>query len=186
LVEVPTLPESLRELYIGRCDSLVEVPTLPASLRELKIYHCRSLESVVVRKQEKSCSSEPMPPLPIPNLSVLIWECGNLQSLLVQLDCTNLRIDGCASLTSLDYGDKLRSLERLTLYRCSSLESIPDVPQAYSSLTYLEIRGCPRLEALPPCLKQRLNDIMYRHLDDRYYTGNELLFLCLLVFFLLF
>jgi hypothetical protein len=171
LGEVPTLPESLRELYIRKCDSLVEVPTLPASLKQLHIHLCRSLESVVVRKEEKSCSSEPMPPLPIPNLSLFI-ECANLRSLLVQLDCTDLGIYGCASLTSLDYGDKLRSLENLILVRCFSLESIPDVPQAYSSLTYLEILECHRLNVLPPCLKQRLNDIKDKDLDDRY-TGNE-------------
>jgi hypothetical protein len=103
------LPPRLESLFLQGCESLVEVPTLPASLKELEIDHCRSLESVVVRKEEKSCSSEPMPPLPIPNLSLFIDECANLRSLLVQLDCTNLRIDGCASLTSLDYGDKLRS-----------------------------------------------------------------------------
>jgi hypothetical protein len=53
--------------------------------------------------------------------------------------------------------------------------------QAYSSLRDLAILGCPSLEVLPPCLKQRLNDIKDKDLDARY-TGNELMFLRVLCF----
>jgi hypothetical protein len=170
------LPPHLESLRLWFCNSLVEVPTLPASLRKLQIEDCDKLESVLVRKQEKSAPlqgscSEPMHP---PNLSLKITGCHNLLSLSVQLDCTDLQIVECRRLKSLD-GD-LPSLEHLILDNCHSLESIPDVPQAYFSLRDLTIRRCPRLELLPPYLKQRLNHIKDKDLDDRY-TGNELLFL---------
>jgi hypothetical protein len=177
------LPPCLESLHLSGCDSLVEVPTLSSSLRELYIYKCNKLESVIVRKQENSaplqgsCSK----PMPLPNLSLIINECDSLLSLSVKLDCTSLHISFCGSLKSPD-GD-LASLERLYLYGCGSLESIPDVPEAYSSMGDLTILQCHRLlVALPPCLKQQLNDIQDKYLDDPYTGNNELFFLRLLFY----
>jgi hypothetical protein len=159
LFEIPTLPASLSELQIERCTCLEEIPTLPASLGKLIIKGCRSLESVLVRKQENN----------LPNLSLYIIECRYLRSLSVQLDCTSLYISFCGRIESL-YGD-MASVECLKLWYCYSLESIPDAPEAYSSLTYLRIRDCHSLKVLPPCLTQRLNGIKDKALDD-HYTGN--------------
>ncbi|TVU04415.1 hypothetical protein EJB05_50019, partial [Eragrostis curvula] len=167
--EQSVLPPRLESLELRWCASLVEVPALPASLRELDIFACGKLESVVLRKQQNtrlgsgdgvlrqeksapipagSCSeSAATPNVPeisdcSPAITTELWihDCSNLQSLSVQLDCTGLFIVGCDRLKSLD---DLPSLERLTLWVCKSLESIPSGPQAYSSLRYLSIESCP-------------------------------------------
>ncbi|GJM94355.1 hypothetical protein PR202_ga10995 [Eleusine coracana subsp. coracana] len=179
LVEVPALPASLRELWICRCDKLESAIVR----KQQSITRLGSGDYVLIRQEESaplqgSCSeavavpidmssSNLSPPVSLRRLTII--GCNNLQSLLVQLDCTELRILRCPRLKSLNDDGHLRSLQHLNLEDRESLESIPAGPhQAYSSLRYLEIRSCPRLKVLPPCLKQRLNDIEETHLDARY------------------
>jgi hypothetical protein len=170
----------LETLVLKDCDSFVEVPTLPASLRKLVINGCEKLEYVIVRKEQNitrdgvvirsaSCS-EPMSSSNLSLKELNIWQCHNIQSLSVQLDVTKLDISWCGRLKSLNDLPSLQ-LEHLELWDCKSLESIPDGPQAYSSLRYLSIEDCPHLKELPRCLKHRLNDIEHPDLDDCY-TGN--------------
>ncbi|KAK3137712.1 hypothetical protein QOZ80_5BG0456180 [Eleusine coracana subsp. coracana] len=83
------------------------------------------------------------------------------------------KLKSSLQLKSLDDDRLITSLEHLDLHECKSLESIPDGPQAYSSLRYLKIRSCLRLKVLPQCLTQRLNDIEETRLDARY-TGPKL------------
>ncbi|RCV09762.1 hypothetical protein SETIT_2G055400v2 [Setaria italica] len=119
----------LESLEIENCESLVEVPILPASLKTLCIF------VAVVR----------------------ISGCDNLQSLSgQQLDAVQeLRIDSCSRLESLEpcLGD-LRLLEELKLYGCRRLVSLPDGPQAYSSLRFLQIKNCDGIKLLPPRLHE--------------------------------
>uniref|UniRef100_K3ZVP5 Uncharacterized protein n=1 Tax=Setaria italica TaxID=4555 RepID=K3ZVP5_SETIT len=87
----------------------------------------------------------------------LISGCDNLQSLSgQQLDAVQeLRIDSCSRLESLEpcLGD-LRLLEELKLYGCRRLVSLPDGPQAYSSLRFLQIKNCDGIKLLPPRLHE--------------------------------
>ncbi|GJN36309.1 hypothetical protein PR202_gb25156 [Eleusine coracana subsp. coracana] len=188
---------ALRKLRIEWCNKLTgrtqdasDQCTLLPRLESLELL-CRVLlrlgsgDYVLIRQEESArCSEAVAVPLPIDmsssNLSLpvslhklTIGLCANLQSLSVHLDCTELLcILRCPRLKSLNDDGHLTSLEHLRLQDCESLESIPAGPhQAYSSLRYLEIKSCPRLKLLPPCLKQRLNDIEETDLDACY-TGN--------------
>uniref|UniRef100_K3ZQ21 Uncharacterized protein n=1 Tax=Setaria italica TaxID=4555 RepID=K3ZQ21_SETIT len=77
-----------------------------------------------------------------------------------------LRICGCGKFQSLS-GD-LRLLEELKLYHCERLVSLPDGPQAYSSLRVLRIENCDGIKLLPPSLQSRLGYLEEKDLDARY------------------
>ncbi|KAG2640341.1 hypothetical protein PVAP13_2KG086464 [Panicum virgatum] len=125
-------------------------------LESLDIWHCYGLSEVAN--------------LP-PSIKTLgIYYCGNLQSLSGQLgDIQKLTIDSCRQLESLDSClGELRSLEELELYGCKSLVSLPDGPQAYSSLRVLWITHCDGVKSLPPSLQSRLGCLEEKVLDARY------------------
>jgi len=125
-------------------------------LESLDIWHCYGLSEVAN--------------LP-PSIKTLgIYYCGNLQSLSGQLgDIQKLTIDSCRRLESLDSClGELRSLEELELYGCKSLVSLPDGPQAYSSLRVLGIEHCDGVKSLPPSLQSRLGLLEQKDLDARY------------------
>jgi len=103
-------------------------------LERLSIGSCNGLSEVVN--------------LPPSVKTLLIYGCGNLQSLSGQLE--------------------LRSLEVLRLSNCKSLVSLPDGPQAYSSLRVLRITHCDGVKSLPPSLQSRLGCLEHEVLDARY------------------
>ncbi|PUZ68672.1 hypothetical protein GQ55_2G047800 [Panicum hallii var. hallii] len=106
-----------------------------------------------------------------PSIKILdIWRCGNLQSLSGKLDVVQkLNIWFCGRLESLESCvGELRSLEELSLDGCRSLVSLPDGPQAYSSLRVLQIQDCDGIKLLPRSLRSRLDCLEEKHLDARY------------------
>ncbi|PUZ68662.1 hypothetical protein GQ55_2G046900 [Panicum hallii var. hallii] len=106
-----------------------------------------------------------------PSIKILdIDSCGNLQSLSGKLDVIQkLYITLGSRLESLESCvGELRSLEELSLLRCRRLVSLPDGPQAYSSLRLLEIRGCDGIKLLPRSLRSRLDCLEEKHLDACY------------------
>jgi hypothetical protein len=106
-----------------------------------------------------------------PSIKTLgIRECRNLQSVSGQLDdIQKLTIGNCCSLESLEpcLGD-IRSLEDLKLYGCGRLVSLPDGPQAYSSLRVIWIKDCDGIKLLPPSLQSRLGYLEEKDLDARF------------------
>jgi hypothetical protein len=130
-------------------------------LESLDIYHCDGLSEVL--------------DLP-PSIKTLeIYRCSNLQALSGQLDAVQkLSTEDC-SLKSLEsLLGELALLEELYLYGCKSLVSLPNGPQAYSSLRRLTIKSCPGVKLLPQSLQQRLGDLKDedKELDAHYYQGN--------------
>ncbi|CAN6181483.1 unnamed protein product [Urochloa humidicola] len=169
LVELPTLPASLKTLSIDRCDKVETLDIRPRLVSEegverpdvlklsfLSIGHCNSLSEIAN-----------LPPS-IKNLD--IGGCHNLQSLSGQLDAVQkLAIQSCSRLKSLESCFReLRSLEELNLSGCKSLVSLPDRPQAYSSLRVLVIKYCDGTKFLPPSLTSRLVYLEEKELDGRY------------------
>ncbi|KAF8732119.1 hypothetical protein HU200_016083 [Digitaria exilis] len=198
-LERGALRPRLESLLIDACASLVEVPSLPVSLKTLDIDSCESLKSIIFSQQEapravpnlsstahhsflpclesltvRSCDGlSEVANLP-PSINTLeIYECGNLLSLSGLLDALQeLTIDSCSRLESLGSClGKLRSLEELNLFYCKNLVSLLDRPQTYSSLRVLRIKYCDGIKLLPPSLQSRLDDLEEKDLDA-YLEGN--------------
>ncbi|KAB1224839.1 putative disease resistance RPP13-like protein 1 [Morella rubra] len=151
------LHSSLEKLELIDCDSLksVSLGFLP-KLYKILIQGCRNLESITVPEQHEddgtmnfnSCLQE----LRIKGCSSLVsLPRGGLRSALKILeieDCMKLELP-----TPLDYS----FLERLQLYKCDSIRSVP--LDLLSSLSRISIIGCTNLESLTVS-EQNLRDLM--------------------------
>ncbi|XP_039793615.1 disease resistance protein TAO1-like, partial [Panicum virgatum] len=131
--------------------------------------HCflPCLESLEIRSCDGLSEFANLPP----SIKTLdIKNCGNLQSLSGQLGAVQkISISSCSRLESLESClGELRSLEELDLFRCQSLVSLPDGPQAYSSLRHLFIRRCDGIKFLPRSLQSRLDGLELKILDAGY------------------
>uniref|UniRef100_A0ACD5ZD83 Uncharacterized protein n=1 Tax=Avena sativa TaxID=4498 RepID=A0ACD5ZD83_AVESA len=179
----------LESLKIDSCKILVEVFSVPASLRIMEICSCSKLESIPGMRLEQmqsewashrwsfSIPKVSMPPSStgpvVEHLEVLKLEyCDSFRGFLhLPSSLKELSISFCDGLVSLKSPcGGLPSLERLFLMRCSNLSSIPDGPQSYSSLWDVCIRWCPHLRTLPASLQQQLGNIRKEdiHAPDYY------------------
>jgi hypothetical protein len=128
------------------------------------------LESLIIQSCDHLSEVANLPP----SIKFLeIYSCGNLQSLSGKLDVVQkLTIRFCGRLKSLESCvGELWSLEDLRLDCCESLVSLPDGPQAYSSLRVLDIQDCGGIKLLPRSLRSHLDCLEEKHLDARY-EGN--------------
>nr|AMT84569.1 powder mildew resistance-like protein [Triticum monococcum] len=194
--ELPSSPMNqfcpcLEDLTLIRCESLPAVLNLPASLKTLGIDGCSSIQVLScqlggLQKPEvtTSISRSPIMPEPAaaaatrehllpPHLeSLVIWDCAGMLGGTLCLPAPLKRLDiiGNSGLTSLEClsGERPPSLEALYLERCGTLAFLPNEPQVYRSLLFLEIRGCPTIKKLPRCLQQQLGSINYKRLDACY------------------
>ncbi|VAH00307.1 unnamed protein product [Triticum turgidum subsp. durum] len=181
----------LEELRLFQCGSLPAVLNLPPTLKYIRIASCSSIQVLScqpggLQKPEAttSRSRSPIMPQPLaaatapaarehllpPHLeSIAILNCAGMLGgpLRLPAPLKELCIYGNSGLTSLECmsGEHPPSLEYLDLERCSTLASLPNEPQVYRSLWYLEITGCPAIKKLPRCLQQQLGSIGSKVLD---------------------
>ncbi|VAH00317.1 unnamed protein product [Triticum turgidum subsp. durum] len=184
----------LEELRLFQCGSLPAVLNLPPTLKYIRIASCSSIQVLScqpggLQKPEAttSRSRSPIMPQPLaaatapaarehllpPHLeSIAILNCAGMLGgpLRLPAPLKELCIYGNSGLTSLECmsGEHPPSLEYLDLERCSTLASLPNEPQVYRSLWYLEITGCPAIKKLPRCLQQQLGSIGSKVLDACY------------------
>ncbi|KAF6992740.1 hypothetical protein CFC21_009702 [Triticum aestivum] len=104
--------------------------------------------------------------------SLAIVDCAGMLGGTLRLPAPlkRLCIIGNSGLTSLEFlsGEHPTSLEFLDLENCSTLAFLPNEPQVYRSLWYLEIRICPAIKKLLRCLQQQLGSIKQKRLDACY------------------
>ncbi|KAM3399378.1 hypothetical protein ACQJBY_004652 [Aegilops geniculata] len=190
--ELPSSPVNhfcprLEELSLTGCGSLPAVLNLPPSLKTIFIRSCNSIQVLScqlggLQKPEATTSRSRSPIMPEPpaataptarehllppHLETLsIRDCaGKLGGTLhLPAPLKELRIIGNSGLTSLEClsGEHPPSLEHLDLRRCSTLASLPNEPQVYSSLWELDIIGCAAIKKLPRCLQEQLSSIDFK------------------------
>ncbi|XP_071684882.1 putative disease resistance protein RGA4 [Lolium perenne] len=141
----------LESLKIFGCASMVEVLKLPASLRVLTIIDCNKLTSIYSRRLQQGQSTSSILQGPSPVYSEVSSSSASART---------------TSLAGVPY--LLPSLVLLRINDCKTLSSLPNGPQAYSSLQRLVITECPSLKRLPACLQQRLSSIPDKDLDARF------------------
>ncbi|XP_068339696.1 putative disease resistance protein RGA3 [Pyrus communis] len=133
-----TLP-LLEELYIEGCPSLelIQIEKGMASLQKLEIEDCGRLSRLP--SGLKNCTS-------LQELS--IQECDGLSGpLSLWASLVEVSIGNCNNLTSIEIGSVslTDSLQKLTIFGCRELSSIPALPQQCPSLQKLVIIDCPKL-----------------------------------------
>nr|UBY07095.1 NBS-LRR disease resistance protein [Dasypyrum villosum] len=160
----------LESLQIWDCRSLVEVFNIPASLRRMKISDCSKLESIYGRRLQQGQSASSVHQGSSKELRLV--GCHGLRGVLYLPQ--SLKILRFGRLTSLEcHSAGLKSLERLGLSYCDSVSSLPDVPQAYSSLQHLRIFVCPCMKTLPRSLQQRLGSLQWEYIDAHCYGSKH-------------
>ncbi|KAM3405817.1 hypothetical protein ACQJBY_000067 [Aegilops geniculata] len=198
VLELPSSPMNhfcpcLEYLRLYGCGSLQGVLSLPPSLKTIIIRSCSSIQVLScqlggLQKPEATTSRSRSPIMPQPPAaaaptarehllpphleSLLIKDCAGMLGGTLRLPAPlkGLDIIGNSGLTSLEClsGEQPPSLEDLGLVNCSILASLPNEPQVYMSLRYLDIRGCPAIKKLPRCLQQQLGSIRHKRLDACY------------------
>jgi Leucine-rich repeat (LRR) protein len=193
LVEVPDLPASLKTLHIKWCDNLKSI-IFSQQQEDTRLVSgegivrldtssispgCSSSEATVSTAVRKLSSAANRHFLPFPCLeSLLIQSCDGLSVVTnIPPSIKTLEIALCSKLESLESClGELWSLEELDLSYCRSLASLPDRPQAYSSLRVLKIRSCDGIKLLPRSLQNCFDYLEEKRLDARF--EGKLWFLC--------
>ncbi|KAF3947849.1 hypothetical protein CMV_026076 [Castanea mollissima] len=131
----------LEHLEIIGCPSLKCLCDLPSTLKHLEIMGCSELTSL---------SSRDELPTALKHLSVSM--CPKLESVTNKLPASleNLEIGDCKKLKFLPEGiHKLCHLNKIDIWKCSSVVSFPDGGLLPTNLSVLCIATCEKLETLP-------------------------------------
>ncbi|KAL4601116.1 hypothetical protein ACB092_11G249000 [Castanea dentata] len=131
----------LEHLEIIDCPSLKCLCDLPSTLKHLEIMACSELTSL---------SSRDELPTALKHLSVSF--CPKLESVTNKLPASleNLEIGDCKKLKFLPEGiHKLCHLNKIDIWKCSSVVSFPDGGLLPTNLSVLCIATCEKLETLP-------------------------------------
>ncbi|XP_019080014.1 putative disease resistance RPP13-like protein 1 [Vitis vinifera] len=168
----------LEELEIWSCPKLESFPDsgFPPMLRRLELFYCEGLKSLP--HNYSSCPLEvltiecspflkcfPNGELPTTLKNLRIRNCLSLESLpegLMHHNSTSssntccletLLIDNCSSLNSFPTGELPFTLKKLSITRCTNLESVSEKMSPNSTaLEYLQLMEYPNLKSLQGCL----------------------------------
>ncbi|KAK8662040.1 hypothetical protein V6N13_091628 [Hibiscus sabdariffa] len=156
------IPNNIEHMTIINCQRLEKLSLTLHCLRSVWMIELYSCPKLVYLARNN---------LPL-NLKVLkVYNCGNLQSLLLDEEDVNsknacllqqLYIYGCDSLKQINRGELPSTLKELGICRCSKLESIGQGIQDNSSLQSINIFWCDMIKDLP----RRLNKL--KHLQCIY------------------
>uniref|UniRef100_A0A0D9V0U1 R13L1/DRL21-like LRR repeat region domain-containing protein n=1 Tax=Leersia perrieri TaxID=77586 RepID=A0A0D9V0U1_9ORYZ len=137
----------LELLVIYSCESLLEVFNVPPSLKKMQIPDCPRLESIFGQETRKSALVE--------------GPCGDSSTPSVAMSepSSSAKDHFLPSERLESHSGELPSLVQLEIFGCKSLTSLPNSPQAYSSLQSLHVWACPAMKTLPTCLQQRLGSL---------------------------
>ncbi|XP_014519672.1 putative disease resistance protein RGA4 [Vigna radiata var. radiata] len=183
---------ALQELYIGEWYDVEYFPEHVVegltSLRTLSIKNCEKLKSLSEGVGHLACLErlwiEKCPELvALPsNMSQL----SALRNVSIQLCCTlpdglqrvpSLRvlfIEKCTCTSLPDWLGDMTTLERLFIWHCEELRSLPSSIQRLTNLSYLSIEGCPHLKKR--CKRETGEDWQYiNHIPQLFVDGNDVL-----------
>ncbi|KAK2636921.1 hypothetical protein Ddye_031713 [Dipteronia dyeriana] len=145
-IHARSLPNSLKTLYISKCEKLEFLSS------EGRISKHTSLEHLCI---ESSCDSLNSFPLAVfPKLrSLFIQGCANFNSISIGLEdhkyLDALEIRDCAQLKSFPEELRIPNLTSILLSNCKNLKALPGQLHSLTSLQSLFINECPELESFP-------------------------------------
>ncbi|KAL6606253.1 hypothetical protein ACP70R_041906 [Stipagrostis hirtigluma subsp. patula] len=154
----------LESLVIYDCESLVEVPTLPASLKELRIGLCNRLESIIFSKQQDTSLVSADGVVRQDKSTVVTAPCNKATESTAVLElssstkdhflpCLNdLDIIGCDGLSEIL--NLPPSIKTLSTDCCGNLQTLSGQLDAVQSL---RIEDCNGLKSLESCLGELLS-----------------------------
>ncbi|XP_052484272.1 putative disease resistance protein RGA3 [Gossypium raimondii] len=149
---------SLKKILISSCPKLSKIGdglSTSTSLEDLKLNDCANLSSIPDLEELSS--------LRIFDIS----DCHELETISIRGRCPSLKklhISSCPKLSKIgDWLSTSTSLEELKLGGCANLTSIPDLV-GFSSLRILDISECHKLETIP--IKGRCPSLRKLHISS--------------------
>ena len=144
---LPSFPPCLSQLKIRKCPNLTSMPSFPYLKEVLQLHSC----SWKVLEQTMKMGATTSTYFPLSQLQILeLVQINNLESLTEEglwnlVSLRELYIERCDGLGSLCWIGTLTSLQKLSIWRCPKLKSLPQGIRNLTSLKQLTIIECTLL-----------------------------------------
>ena len=138
LIRLATLVGDVKEVELHHCDNVTTIDNLAPleKLNTLVVSSCASIRVIDLRKT-------------VDTTDVAVFECHELERLVVPTSPSNLRaldVFDCTNLTEIEGLETLTNLETLRIRYCTQLEKISSLNRA-SKLRHLDLRRCSAISA---------------------------------------